>query len=116
MKKMLIKNMCDIIIKKYRTSATSKKGSCEMIKLDTGDTAIKQKVESNNKYMKIIHDKQEEYIQLTKTQPQACIDLRKEIDKMEKKLRASYGFSENEDLNRFPTFNFEEKKIDNQLD
>lgn len=116
MKKMLIKNVCDIIIKNYRTSATSKKGNRENIELDTGDTAIKQKVESNDKYMKIIHEKQEEYIQLTKTQSQACIDLRKEIDEMEKKLRASYGFSENEDLTRFPTFTFKEEQIDNQLD
>jgi len=116
MKKILIKNVCNVIIKKYRTSATSKKGNCENIELDTGDTAIKQKVESNDKYMKLIHDKQKEYIELTKTQSQACIDLRKEIDKMEKKLRASYGFSENEDLTRFPTFAFKEEKIDNQLD
>jgi hypothetical protein len=106
MKRISIKNMY-VIIKNYRTSAISNKRNCE---------DIEPKVKSENEIKKIIYDKREEYIQLMMTQSQECIDLCNEINKLEKRLRASYGFSVNEDLTRFPTITFKEEKIDNQLD
>jgi len=112
MKRMSIKNVCTII-RNYRTSAISTNKNCENIELKT---AITPEVKSENEIKKIIYDKREEYIQLMMTQSQECIDLCNEINKLEKRLRASYGFSKDEDLTQFPEIKFEESKIDNPLD
>lgn len=99
----LIKNV-SVITKNYRTS--SNMNSCEDI----------EKIKSEKKIKKIIFDKREEYIKLMMTQSVECNELCNEINKLESKLRASYGFSKDEDLTLFPEIKFEEPKIENPLD
>jgi len=105
MMRKLIKNV-SVITKNYKTSAISNMNSSEDIK----------KIKSENEIKKIIIDKREEYIQLMMTQSAECNDLCNEINKLESKLRASYGFSNDEDLTLFPEIKFEEPKIENPLD
>jgi len=99
----LIKNV-SVISKNYRT--LSNMNSCKDI----------EKIRSENEIKKIIFDKREEYIQLMMTQSVECINLSNEINKLESKLRASYGFSKDEDLTRFPDIKFEEPKIEHPFD
>lgn len=105
MMRTLIKNV-SVITKNSRTYVISNMNSCENI----------EKIKSENEIKKIIFDKREEYIQLMMTQSVECNDLCNEINKLESKLRASYGFSNDEDLTRFPEIKFEEPKIENPLE
>jgi len=105
MMRKLIKKV-SFITKDFRTSAINNKNSCENI----------EKIKTENEIKKIIFDKREEYIKLMMTQSVECNDLCNEINKLESKLRASYGFSNDEDLTSFPEIKFEEPKIENPLD
>jgi len=96
-----------VITKNYRT--LSNMNSCKEIEKI-------EKIKSENEIKKIIFDKREEYIQLMMTQSVECIDLCNEINKLESKLRASYGFNKDEDLTRFPKIKFEDPKIEHPFD
>jgi len=103
MMRKLMKNV-SVITKNYRT--LSNMSSCKEI----------EKIKSENEIKKIIFDKREEYIELMMTQSAECVDLCNEINKLESKLRASYGFNKDEDLTRFPEIKFEEPKIEHPFD
>lgn len=105
MMRKLIKH-ASLITKNYRTFSLSNMNSCEDIK----------EIKSEKKIKKIIFDKREEYIKLMMTQSAECNKLSNEINKLDSKLRASYGFSKDEDLTLFPEIKFEEAKIENPLD
>lgn len=123
-----MKTMRDIS-KNYRTFAINNMNNCGDFESETANEPKTQcenesktkcvnepKIKSENEIQKIILDKKQEYVQLMMTQSPECEDLCNEINKLDSRLRASYGFSNDEDLTLFPVIKFEEPKIENPLD
>lgn len=106
----LLKNICNST-KNYSTFTTNKiNNNCtEVISKNTD-------IKSEEKIQKMISVKIKEYHKLVSSQSPECEELCSEMNKLESKLRKSYGFHEDEDLTNFPVFKFDEPIIDNQLD
>jgi len=102
MMRRLIKNM-SVFTQHYRT-------------ISNINSLEEANIKSENKIKKIIADKREEYIQLMRNQSVECNNLSDEINKLESKLRASYGFKKDEDLTLFPEIKFKEAEIENPLE
>lgn len=73
------------------------------------------KLKSEQEIMEMIHGKIKEYQELLNTQSPETEKICTEINKLETRLRKSYGFSENENLTIFPEFEFDDPEIDDQL-
>lgn len=104
-----------IITNNFRAYATNKfsNNNCNAINSET----IKQTdIKTEEEIQKMISVKMKEYHELVSSPSFECEEICSEMNKLEHKLRKSYGFSEDEDLTHFPVFKFNEVIIDNQLD
>lgn len=75
------------------------------------------KIKSEEEIEKMIMDKIREFDTSVLNQSRSPENdkINAELGILEAKLRKSYGFGKNEDLTVFPTFEFDEPKIDGQL-
>jgi len=102
MMRRLIKNV-SVLTKHYTTTSNM-------------NTSKDVKIKTENEIKKMIVDKREEYIKLMMAKSVECNQLTSEINKLEIKLRASYGFDKDEDLTLFPKIKFKEVEIENPLE
>jgi hypothetical protein len=74
------------------------------------------RIKSEEEIKGMISLKIKEYEKLISIQSPERLKICHEVNMLDSKLRKSFGFSEDEDLTIFPTFKFNELKINNQLD
>lgn len=75
----------------------------------------KTKFKSEQEIKELIDSKMKEYQELLKTHSLENDKIFTEINKLDTRLRKSYGFSKDENLTIFPVFKFDDPEIDDQL-
>jgi|UniRef100_A0A2S2QYJ3 hypothetical protein len=102
-----------IITKKLTSSAILKANNFKVISRQMNNPT---RIKSEEEIKEMISLKIKEYENLISFQSPERLKICQEVNLLDSKLRKSFGFSEDEDLTIFPTFKFDEPKIDNQLD
>lgn len=105
-----LKNVC-IITRNIRKSAFSANGYQDIVPPTAVNTKIKTEEELNG----IMGIKMKEYNTIIESESPEKAELTAEIAALDKRLRKSFGYGENEDLTKFPSIKFDDHEIDNQL-